>query len=110
MKIYMDKALVEFVPETPAEKTELEALWIKMGNCVGKDKFLAPIGAYEPYKGDSKAQFHIEGLSEEESAAYPEMHVYEDCKVYCVTCNKLIDLKAGSSVPMCCGKPMEIVD
>ena len=35
MKIRIDKDIVEFTPEHAAEKAELEALWIKMGNCVG---------------------------------------------------------------------------
>ena len=34
MKIRLDKAIVEFVPENPAETAELEALWVRMGNCI----------------------------------------------------------------------------
>ena len=48
MKIRIDKDIVEFTPENPAEKAELEALWIKMGNCVGGTKQLQPIGTYVP--------------------------------------------------------------
>ena len=35
MKIRIDKDIVTFTPEHAAEAAELEALWIKMGNCVG---------------------------------------------------------------------------
>ena len=48
MKIRLDKAIVEFVPENPAETAELEALWIRMGNCVGNTKQLEPMGVYQP--------------------------------------------------------------
>ena len=40
MKIRINQDIVEFTPENPAEKTELEALWIKMANCIGKTKRL----------------------------------------------------------------------
>ena len=38
MKIRIDKDLVTFTPEHAAEAAELEALWIKMGNCLGENK------------------------------------------------------------------------
>lgn len=44
MKIRINQDIVEFTPENPAEKTELEALWIKMSNCIGKTKRLEPMG------------------------------------------------------------------
>ena len=40
MKIRIDKDIVQFTPEHAAEAAELEALWIKMGNCVGENKSL----------------------------------------------------------------------
>ena len=40
MKIRINKDIVEFIPEHAAETAELEALWVKMGNCVGKTKEL----------------------------------------------------------------------
>ena len=43
---------------------ELEALWIKMANCIGKTKRLEPMGTYIPSE-DRTAMFHIEGLSKE---------------------------------------------
>ena len=48
MKIRINKDVVEFTPEHAAEAAELEALWIKMGNCVGGNKALSPIGVYVP--------------------------------------------------------------
>jgi endogenous inhibitor of DNA gyrase (YacG/DUF329 family) len=39
----------------------------------------------------------------------PEI-VQEDCTVYCSTCNKTVELKKGEPIPLCCGKPMEIID
>ena len=44
MKIRINKDLVEFIPEHAAETAELEALWVKMGNCLGGTKRLEPIG------------------------------------------------------------------
>ena len=38
MKIRIDKDVVTFTPEHAAEKAELEALWIKLGNCIGNTK------------------------------------------------------------------------
>ena len=32
MKIRLDKAIAEFIPENEIETAELESLWIKMGN------------------------------------------------------------------------------
>ena len=48
MKIRINKDVVEFTPEHAAEAAELEALWVKMGNCVGGNKALSPIGVYIP--------------------------------------------------------------
>lgn len=36
--------------------------------------------------------------------------VTEDCTVYCSICNKTVDLKAGETIPMCCGKLMVNID
>ena len=44
MKIRIDKDVVTFTPEHAAETAELEALWIKLGNCLGATKSLQPIG------------------------------------------------------------------
>ena len=109
MKIRLDKDVVTFTPEHAAEAAELEALWIKMGNCVGNTKQLQPIGVYIPTENKS-AQFHIEGLSKQEAEAIPEIRAPYDTDVYCVTCNKTQHIKAGEVVPFCCGRLMEILD
>ena len=109
MKIRIDKDVVTFTPEHAAEAAELEALWIKMGNCVGNTKQLQPIGVYVPAENKS-AQFHIEGLSKQEAEAIPQIRAPYDTDVYCVTCNKTQHIKAGEVVPFCCGRLMEILD
>ena len=109
MKIRINKDVVEFTPEHAAEATELEALWIKLGNCVGNTKSLQPIGVYIPTENKT-AVFHIEGLSEQEKDAISEVRAPYDTDVYCVTCNKTVHVKAGEVVPFCCGRLMEILD
>ena len=109
MKIRIEKDIVEFTPEHPAEVVELEALWIKMGNCLGNTKSLQPIGTFVASQ-DRAAKFHIEGLSKQEAAAVPEVRAPYDTDVYCVTCNKTVQVKAGEVIPFCCGRMMEILD
>ena len=109
MKIRIDKDLVEFTPEHPAEVAELEALWVKLGNCLGGNKALEPIGTYIPSQ-QRTATFHIAGLSEQEKKEVPEVRAPYDTDVYCVTCNKTVHVKAGETVPFCCGRLMEILD
>ena len=109
MKIRIDKDIVTFTPEHAAEAAEPEALWIKMGNCVGDNKSLQPIGVYLPSENKT-ATFHIAGLSKEEEAKIPEIRAPYDTDVYCVTCNKTVQVKAGEVVPFCCGRLMEILD
>ena len=109
MKIRIDKDLVTFTPEHAAEAAELEALWIKMGNCVGDNKSLEPLGTVIPSENKT-ATFHIAGLSDEEKNAIPQIRAPYDTDVYCVTCNKTVQVKAGEVVPFCCGRLMEILD
>lgn len=109
MKIALDQAIVEFIPENDIETAELQALWIKMGNCVGDDKKMSPIGVYEPSQ-KNVARFHIGGLTEAEAKAVAELRAPFDCQVYCLTCNKIQSVKKGDLIPYCCGKPMEIMD
>ena len=109
MKIRINKDLVEFTPENASEAVELEALWVKMGNCVGGNKSLAPIGVYEPSQNKT-AVFHIDGLTQTEANAVPEIRAPYDTDVYCVTCNKTVHVKAGEVIPFCCGRAMEILD
>ena len=109
MKIRLDRDIAEFIPENPAEATELEALWIKMGNCVGETKRLEPMGVY--VKSEQKsAKFHIEGLTEEEAKAIPQVLAPYDTDVYCIICNRMEHVKAGEPIPFCCGRLMEILD
>ena len=109
MKIRIDKDLVEFTPEHPAEVAELEALWVKLGNCLGGNKSLEPIGTYIPSQ-QRTATFHIAGLSEQEKKEVPEVRAPYDTDVYCVTCNKTVHVKAGEVLPSCCGRLMESLD
>jgi hypothetical protein len=109
MKIRINKDIAEFTPEHAAEAAELEALWIKMGNCIGQTKRLEPMGVYIPSQNRT-AVFHIEGLSKEESDAIPVIRAPYDTDVYCVVCNKTQHVKAGEPIPFCCGRLMEILD
>lgn len=109
MKIRINKDIVEFTPEHAAEAAELEALWVKMGNCVGETKRLEPMGVYIPSENKT-ATFHIEGLSKEEADAIPEIRAPYDTDVYCVVCNKTQHVKKGEPIPFCCGRLMEILD
>ena len=110
MKIKLHKAIAEFIPENPVETAELEALWVRMGNCVGDNKHLAPIGVFEPNGGEKVARFHIGGLTEAEANAVPTMTAPYDTDVYCIACNKTLHVSKGETVPFCCGKVMEILD
>ncbi len=109
MKIRLNKDIAEFIPENAAETTELEALWVKMGNCVGGNKALSPIGTYIPSEKNT-ALFHIDGLTAEEADAIPVVRAPYDTDVYCVVCNKTQHVKAGEPIPFCCGRLMEILD
>ncbi|MBF0413277.1 MAG: hypothetical protein HQK70_11290 [Desulfamplus sp.] len=112
MKINIDKNLVEFTPETADEKAKLEALWKTVVDCVRFNKKLVPVGEYVPAK-NTFARFAIEGLEVGSSGskdAYPEVHVDKDCRCYCQTCNKYVELKKGDRIPPCCSKLMEILD
>ncbi len=109
MKIRINQDIVEFTPEHAAEAAELEALWVKMGNCVGATKRLEPMGVYVPSENKT-ATFHIEGLSLAEKNEIPVIRAPYDTDVYCVTCNKTQHVKKGEPIPFCCGRLMEILD
>ena len=109
MKIRIDKDIVTFTPEHAAEAAELEALWIKLGNCLGENKSLEPIGVYQPSENRT-AMFHIAGLNEVEKDSIPQIRAPYDTDVYCVTCNKTVHIQKGEVVPFCCGRLMEILD
>ena len=99
MKIRIDKDIVEIIPEHASEAAELEALWIKMGNCTGGTKRLEPMGTYMKAE-DKSAKFHIEGLTAEEVKAQPTVLAPYDTE----------HIKAGEPIPVCCGRLMEILD
>jgi hypothetical protein len=111
MLINIDKNLVEFTPENPDETVKLEALWRTVVDCARFNRKLVPVGAYIP-KENNMARFAIEGESSGGAAAseYPEVYVDKECRCFCFTCNKYVELKAGDQVPPCCGKLMEILD
>ena len=88
---------------------ELEALWVKMGNCVGENKSLSPIGTFVPSENKT-AVFHIDGLSDQEAKAIPEIRAPYDTDVYCAICNRTEHVKKGEVIPFCCGRLMEILD
>ncbi len=111
MKIDIQKEYVEFIPEHDDEVLKLEALWRLMVDCARFNKKLVPIGEYFP-KDEAKrvARFAIEGEKGGNGDMYPEVYVDRDCRAYCQTCNKYVELQKGERVPPCCGKLMEILD
>ena len=111
MKIDIEKNLVEFTPETDDEKVKLEALWRTVVDCARFNKKLVPIGQYVPSE-NKLARFAIEGgePGKDTGETYAEVYVDKDCRCYCQTCNKYVELKKGERVPPCCGKLMEVMD
>ncbi len=109
MKIDIDKNLVEFTPENADEKAKLESLWKLVVDCVRFNKKLVPVGEYVPAKNDF-ARFMIEGMDTSSADVYADVRAKDDCRAYCQTCNKFVELKKGDRVPPCCGKVMEILD
>jgi hypothetical protein len=109
LKIDIKKTQVYFSPENEEEKAKLTALWKILIDCVKDTRKLVPVGEYVPQKNDTSAAFYIEGL-ELEGSTFAEVRVDKDTEVYCKTCNKLVKLKAGEVIPLCCGTMMLIVD
>jgi len=109
MKIHIDKNLVEFTPENPDEKVKIEALWRVLVDCARFNKKMVPVGEYIPGQNDF-ARFAIEGMDSKEGDGYAEAYVEEECRCYCQTCNKFVELKKGDRIPPCCGKLMEVLD
>lgn len=108
MKISLDKNVVDFFPETPAETAAMEVLWRKIIDCAGTSKTLAPIGEYVPSK-KNQLSFVIEG-GDGGKTVWSETISTDDCSYVCAICNKYMNVKAGEAVPLCCGKLMENVD
>lgn len=111
MKIEMNKNLVEFTPESDDETSKLETLWKTIVDCVRFNKKLVPVGRYIPGE-DQFARFAIEGQESNETVGdeFPEIYADQDCRCYCQTCNKYVELKKGDRIPPCCGKLMEVLD
>jgi Zn finger protein HypA/HybF involved in hydrogenase expression len=109
MKINIEKNLVEFSPETTDETVKLETLWRTMVDCARFNKKMVPIGEYIPQKS-TLARFAIEGIQTSATTDYPEILVDKDCRCFCQTCNKYVQLKKGERIPPCCGKLMEAMD
>ncbi|HEB68884.1 MAG TPA: hypothetical protein ENI88_04605 [Desulfobulbus sp.] len=107
MKILVDKKIVEFQPETPQETADMEALWQTMVDCVADNRRMEPIGEYIPSKSNV-ARFIIDSVPEK--TVYTDDQVQEECTVVCTICNKYAHLKPGDSIPLCCGRPMEVMD
>lgn len=105
----MEKSRVKFYPENAEEKAKLSALWNIMIDCVGYSRKLVPIGQYVPQKDDQFASFHIEGVKPQEQP-FAEVRADGDSDAYCKICNKVLVVKAGEVIPLCCGKMMEIID
>lgn len=111
MKIEITKNLVEFTPESAEEKKQLEVLWKTVVDCSRFNKKLVAVGKYIPAEDDF-ARFAIEGLDSTASSTdeFPEIYAEADCRCYCQTCNKYVELKKGDRIPPCCGKLMEVLD
>jgi len=106
MKISVDKNVVEISPESEQETAALDVLWKIIIDCYGNNKKLVPMGQFIPGV-DSLARFNIEGgpTTYSETKTAPADNTY-----YCDICNKYMKVKAGDSVPLCCGKDMECID
>jgi len=109
IKIELQKSQVILSPETDEEKAKLTALWNILIDCVDDSRKLVPVGEYVPQKKDQSASFYIEGLDPQDNS-FVEVKAENDVQVYCRTCNKLLGLKAGEVIPICCGKMMSIID
>lgn len=108
MKISIDKNVVEFVPENPAETQDLETLWRVTVDCLNENKRLSPIGEFIPGK-NKQARFVIEGLPGGVTQRVEET-AQSDATYYCATCNKYMKVAKGEGLPTCCGKVMEEMD
>lgn len=109
MQINIDKNLVEFSPENSEETAKLQQLWRLMVDCARFNKKMVPVGEYIP-KQSAFARFAIEGLETTGTPSFPEVRVEKDCRCFCQTCNKYVELKKGDLIPPCCGKLMEVMD
>ena len=109
MRINIEKEYIELTPDNPSETAKLEELWKIIVDCARFNKKLVPIGEYIPSK-NNMARFAIEGEKGTDTPAFADVCVDQDCRAYCQTCNKYVELKKGDRIPPCCGKLMEIMD
>lgn len=105
MKISIDRNVVELIPANAQETADLETLWRILVDCLKETRTLTPIGEYIPTK-QNLARFTIEGVSGG-LPAISERNAEEESTYVCMTCNRYTNLKAGESVPVCCGVDME---
>ena len=108
MKISIDRNVVEFVPENAQETGDLETLWRIVVDCVNESKKLTPIGEYIPAK-NNLARFTIEGVPGGRTVMSDQISADESTCI-CTICNKYINVPAGGTIPLCCGRVMESVD
>jgi len=109
VKIEFEKNLVHLVPEDPNETISLERLWRTLIDCTRETRTLAPVGEYIPSKKNA-ACFLIEGMKSDAAPETPALRVDHDTCVCCFICNRMQNLKKGDEIPLCCGKPMDVMD
>lgn len=109
MQINLHKNLITLTPEKPEERAMVRAIWQLLIDCNGSTRSLVPVGELAPTKNHN-AQFVIEGPGADQIPEFANIVVDFECKVFCDTCNRIQDLRAGDSIPPCCGKLMEFMD
>ena len=109
MKITVDRNVLELTPESEQETASLDLLWKVVVDCYGNNKKIVPMGNFVPGH-DKLARFNIEGIKGGVTTYSDENKAAEDNTYYCSICNKYMNVKAGESVPLCCGSDMETLD
>ena len=109
MKIAIDRNVVEITPESEQETVSLDVLWKIVIDCYGNNKKLVPMGQFIP-GADKLARFNIEGIKGGATVYSTEKKALKDETYYCHTCNKYMNVKAGTAVPLCCGRDMETIE
>jgi hypothetical protein len=107
MRISQNKNVVELEPQSPVEANALEMLWRQLISCTGESAKLAPIGEFTPGQ-KNVASFVIESAGE--LKAPTQFKAVETGTYTCATCNRYLEFAAGDLVPICCGRPMELMD
>ena len=107
MRISQNKNVVELEPQSPTEASALALLWRQLVSCTGESAKLAPIGEFFP-GNKNVASFVIE--SKEALQAPEQESVVTDATYICSTCNRYMEIAKGELVPICCARPMELMD